>query len=159
MSDRERLNRSVPRSEADPSSASSETPLIGLPASPKSSVTRFPTLPSSPKPNATTFQQKKSPVSAMRAGGTLPLRAYEPAVSSTTSQTATKQTVFERTGPLSPLSARTPGTAVPYSPYQPFTPCMPMTPSLVTKADRKRMRKLEPKTPTMELVQDNNEVW
>ncbi|KAL2756043.1 hypothetical protein ACRALDRAFT_1063981 [Sodiomyces alcalophilus JCM 7366] len=156
--ERERGSRSGPRSEVDPASASSETPLMGLPVSPKPSVTRFPTLPSSPKPGATF--QKKAPPSAIRAGGTLPLRAYEPVMtSSTSSQTATKQTVFERTGPLSPLSARTPGTAVPYSPYQPFTPCMPMTPSLVTKADRKRMRRLEPKTPTMALVEDSNDIW
>ncbi|ROT36565.1 hypothetical protein SODALDRAFT_325884 [Sodiomyces alkalinus F11] len=158
LAEKERRSRSAPRSETDPASASSETPLIGLPGSPKPSITRFPPLPSSPKPGATF--QKKAPPSAVRTGGTLPLRAYEPAVASpTSSQTVTKQTVFARAGPLSPMTARTPGTAVPYSPYQPFTPCMPMTPSLVSRADRKRMKKLEPKTPTMELVQEDNDIW
>ncbi|TDZ25155.1 hypothetical protein Cob_v001759 [Colletotrichum orbiculare MAFF 240422] len=161
-------------SEVDPNSAVSErstAPLIGLPQSPKPGA-RFPTnvtLPSSPKPGATfpsspqlgaTFRSKAP--SAVRTGGALPLRAYEPAPSSPSlaSQT-TKQTVFTRTGPLSPSGARTPATgmAVPYSPYQPFTPCVPMTPSLVTKADRKRMRKLEPKTPTLEMVKSDDDIW
>ncbi|CAI4220001.1 unnamed protein product [Parascedosporium putredinis] len=74
---------------------------------------------------------------------------------------STKQTVFERTGPLSPSGAMTPftGMAVPYSPYQPYTPCVPMTPSLVTKADRKRMKRLEPKTPTVEMVKSSEDIW
>jgi hypothetical protein len=157
----------------DPISAAtdgSQTPLIGLPTSPKPGVNRFPSLPlspkpslpSSPKPDATfTFSRSNVP-SAVRTGGALPLRAYEPALTSpSTSSQQTKQTVFERMGPLSPMSARTPytGTAVPYSPYQPFTPCVPITPSLVTKADRKRMRKLEPKTPTLEMVRSDEDVW
>ncbi|KAF6808713.1 hypothetical protein CSOJ01_07385 [Colletotrichum sojae] len=150
-------------SEVDPNSATTErstAPLIGLPQSPKPGA-RFSgmTLPSSPKPGAS-FRNKAP--SAVRTGGALPLRAYEPALSSPSlaSQT-TKQTVFERTGPLSPSGARTPATgmAVPYSPYQPFTPCVPMTPSLVTKADRKRMRKLEPKTPTLEMVRSDDDIW
>ncbi|KAL0941860.1 uncharacterized protein CTRU02_204623 [Colletotrichum truncatum] len=158
-------------SEVDPNSATTErstAPLIGLPQSPKPGA-RFPTLPASPKPGATfpsspqpgaTFRSKAP--SAVRTGGALPLRAYEPALSSPsmTSQT-TKQTVFTRTGPLSPSGARTPATgmAVPYSPYQPFTPCVPMTPSLVTKADRKRMKRLEPKTPTLEMVKSDDDIW
>lgn len=147
----------------EPSSAttnSSQAQLVGLPTSPKPGVTRFPSLPASPKPGATF--QRADPPSAVRTGGTLPLRAYEPAMASpsATSQ-QTKQTVFERLGPLSPMSARTPytGAAVPYSPYQPYTPCVPITPSLVTKADRKRMKKLEPKTPTMEMVKSSDDIW
>ncbi|KXH33915.1 hypothetical protein CSIM01_02250 [Colletotrichum simmondsii] len=161
-------------SEMDPNSAVSErstAPLIGLPQSPKPGARFSSTLPSSPKPGSS-FQLPASPLpgagfrskapSAVRTGGSLPLRAYEPALSSPSlaSQT-TKQTVFTRTGPLSPSGARTPATgmAVPYSPYQPFTPCVPMTPSLITKADRKRMKKLEPKTPTLEMVRSDDDIW
>lgn len=156
--------------EVDPVSAISErstAPLIGLPSSPKPNATRFPSLPSSPKPGATfptsprpgqSFSRPNAP-SAVRTGGALPLRAYEPALSSPSAQT-TKQTTFERTMPLSP-GMRTPwtGAPVPYTPYQPFSPVVPVTPSLVTKADRKRMKQLQPKTPTMEMVQDSNDVW
>ncbi|KAI8955437.1 hypothetical protein F4801DRAFT_529358 [Xylaria longipes] len=164
-----RYNSQAP-SEVDPVSATSErstAPLIGLPGSPKPNSTRFPSLPSSPKPGATfptsprpgqSFSRPNAP-SAVRTGGTLPLRAYEPALSSPSAQT-TKQTTFERTMPLSP-GMRTPwtGAPVPYSPYQPFSPVVPVTPSLVTKADRKRMKQLQPKTPTMQMVQDTNDVW
>ncbi|KAI1309280.1 hypothetical protein F5Y03DRAFT_76909 [Xylaria venustula] len=156
--------------EVDPVSATSErstTPLVGLPSSPKPSQTRFPSLPASPKPGATfptsprpgqSFSRPNAP-SAVRTGGALPLRAYEPSLSSPSAQT-TKQTTFERTMPLSP-GARTPwtGAPVPYSPYQPFSPVVPVTPSLVTKADRKRMKQLQPKTPTMEMVQNSDEMW
>ncbi|PNH40569.1 hypothetical protein VD0004_g6435 [Verticillium dahliae] len=156
-------NISSAPTEADPISAASDhsqTPLVGLPTSPKPHVTRFPTLPASPKPGAT-FQRPNAP-SAVRTGGALPLRAYEPSLASPSMVAHnTKQTTFERTGPLSPSGLRTPatGAAVPYSPYQPFTPCIPMTPSLVSKADRKRMKRLEPKTPTMEMVRDSEDVW
>ncbi|GKT57877.1 hypothetical protein ColTof4_09859 [Colletotrichum tofieldiae] len=167
-------NPSTALSEMDPNSAVSErstAPLIGLPQSPKPGARFSTALPASPKPGSS-FQipaapgagggfRSKAP-SAVRTGGALPLRAYEPALSSPSlaSQT-TKQTVFTRTGPLSPSGARTPATgmAVPYSPYQPFTPCVPMTPSLVTKADRKRMKKLEPKTPTLEMVRSDDDIW
>jgi len=147
--------------ELDPESAVSEhsqAPLVGLPRSPKPGAT-FPSLPASPKPGAT-FSRPNAP-SAVRTGGALPLRAYEPALTSPSAvPQTTKQTVFERKGPLSPgMSARTPGTGVPYTPYQPFTPCMPVTPSLVTKEDRKRMKKMVPKTPTLEMVQSSDDVW
>ncbi|KAH7319807.1 hypothetical protein B0I35DRAFT_429917 [Stachybotrys elegans] len=154
-------NMSQAPTEVDPESATSEVPLVGLPASPRGS--RFPSLPASPKPGATFGRSSggSGAPSAVRAGGALPLRAYEPVHGSPATSTQVKQTVFERKGPLSPTSARTPFTAgaVPYSPYQPFTPCVPMTPSLVTKEDRRRMRKLEPKTPTMEMVKSSDEVW
>lgn len=165
--------------EMDPISATSETsttPLVrgervrdsrasGLPSSPKPGVNRFPSLnslPSSPKPGAT-FSRPNAP-SAVRTGGALPLRAYEPPLMSPNTYDRTvKQTVFERAGPLSPGlgTARTPhtGAPVPYSPYQPFSPVVPITPSLVTKADRKRMRRMEPKTPTMEMVQSSDDIW
>ncbi|KAK6078264.1 hypothetical protein SCUP234_06262 [Seiridium cupressi] len=153
-------NISEAPTEGDPVSAVSErstAPLVGLPSSPKPSVTRFPSLPSSPKPG-TTFQRGNAPP-AIRTGGSLPLRAYEPSLASPSTQT-TKQTVFER-APLSPSGLRTPftGAAVPYSPYQPYTPVVPMTPSLVTKADRKRMRALQPKTPTLQMVKSEDDIW
>ncbi|KAG5977993.1 hypothetical protein E4U55_006432 [Claviceps digitariae] len=149
-------------SEVDPASATSEhsqTPLLGFPSR-KSNANLASTLPLSPKPGAT-FSRANAP-SAVRTGGNLPLRAYEPAMSSPSATSyTTKQTVFERRGPLSPTTGRTPMTAgaVPYSPYQPFTPVIPVTPSLVTREDRKRMKKLVPKTPTMEMVKDSDELW
>ncbi|KAI1134125.1 hypothetical protein F5Y05DRAFT_245506 [Hypoxylon sp. FL0543] len=156
--------------EPDPVSAVSDrstAPLVGLPSSPKPGVNRFPSLPASPKPGATfptspreqSFSRPNAPT-AVRTGGTLPLRAYEPALSSPSAQT-TKQTTFERTTPLSPSGLRTPwtGAPVPYTPYQPFSPVVPITPSLVTKADRKRMKQLQPKTPTMEMVKSDDDVW
>ncbi|KAI2633467.1 hypothetical protein GGS21DRAFT_136572 [Xylaria nigripes] len=157
-------------SEADPISAISEqssTPLIGLPSSPKPNATRFPSLPSSPRvttasptsprPGAS-FSRPNAP-SAVRTGGTLPLRAYEPALNSPSAQT-TKQTTFERRVPSTP-GMRTPftGAPVPYSPYQPFSPVIPVTPSLVTKADRKRMKQQQPKTPTMNMVMSSDDMW
>ncbi|KAJ4158562.1 uncharacterized protein LMH87_009081 [Akanthomyces muscarius] len=156
---------SRPPTEADPESAvsavsqHSQAPLLGLPSSPKPGAT-FGTLPLSPRPGAR-FQRSNAP-SAVRTGGSLPLRAYEPALSSPSAvgQT-TKQTVFERRGPLSPGGGQTPYTAnaVPYSPYQPFTPCVPITPSLVTREDRKRMKKMVPKTPTVAMVQSSDDLW
>lgn len=148
--------------EADPESATSEhsqAPLVGI-SSPPRYGPRSPGLPSSPKPGATFA--RPNPPSAVRTGGNLPLRAYEPAmVSPSAVSHTTKQTVFERRGPLSPTTGRTPRTAgaVPYSPYQPFTPCIPVTPSLVTREDRRRMKRMVPKTPTVELVQSPDDVW
>ncbi|KAI1374489.1 hypothetical protein F4677DRAFT_171539 [Hypoxylon crocopeplum] len=156
--------------DPDPVSAISDrstAPLVGLPSSPKPGVNRFPSLPASPKPGATfpispreqSFSRPNAP-SAVRTGGTLPLRAYEPALSSPSAQT-TKQTTFERAAPLSPSGLRTPwtGAPVPYTPYQPFSPVVPVTPSLVTKADRKRMKQLMPKTPTVQMVKSDDEMW
>ncbi|KAK7942784.1 uncharacterized protein PG986_011897 [Apiospora aurea] len=153
-------NASQATYEQDPSSATTDkstTPLVGLPSSPKPGVNRFPSLPASPKPGAT-FSRPNAP-SAVRTGGALPLRAYEPSLASPSMQT-TKQTVFER-APLSPSGLRTPwtGAPVPYTPYQPQTPCIPVTPSLVTKADRKRMKSMNPKTPTLEMVKSSDEIW
>ncbi|CAJ2505460.1 Uu.00g128540.m01.CDS01 [Anthostomella pinea] len=174
--------------EYDPVSATSErstAPLVGLPSSPKPGVNRFSSFPASPKPGATfptsprgdtfpasprgatfpispkpgaSFSRPNAP-SAIRTGGALPLRAYEPAMASPSVQT-TKQTTFER-APLSPSGLRTPwtGAPVPYTPYQPFSPVMPVTPSLITKADRKRMKQMHPKTPTMQMVQSSDDIW
>ncbi|SPO04920.1 uncharacterized protein DNG_07605 [Cephalotrichum gorgonifer] len=170
-------NTSGVPTEFEPTSANSEhsqAPLVGLPQSPKPGVNRFPTLPASPRsgrfPSSTPTlplspkpESSFSRPSAVRTGGTLPLRAYESSLASpTNSSFQTKQTTFERAGPLSPgFGQRTPftGAAVPYSPYQPFSPMVPVTPSLVTKADRKRMKRLEPKTPTVAMVQSAEDMW
>ncbi|KAI9740790.1 MAG: hypothetical protein M1818_004756 [Claussenomyces sp. TS43310] len=92
---------------------------------------------------------------------TLPFRAFDPpgGVSSPSSQ-MTKTTVLERTTPLTP-GLKTPWTAgaVPYSPYQPFTPLMPVTPRLVTKEDRKAMKKMEKKRPVLEMIKSDDELW
>lgn len=169
------------------SSEKSTTPLVGLPTSPKPGVTRFPSLPASPRPGqqsfprdstlptspapGQTFQQQQQRESsstqhpfqranaptAIRAGGALPLRAYEPSLAS---PRLGQQTVFTRAGPLLPgLGTPYTGAAVPYSPYQPFSPVVPVTPSLVTKEDRKRMRRMEPKTPTVEMVMSSEDIW
>ncbi|KAI6400039.1 hypothetical protein MCOR20_008579 [Pyricularia oryzae] len=173
-------NVSSSTSEADPVSAASDkstTPLVGLglPLSPKPNVTRFPadslrSLPSSPRPGASfslplspkpgaSFSRSNVP-SAVRTGGALPLRAYEPALQSPNAiARTTKETTFERTGPMSPGGGPLTGAAVPYSPYQPFSPVIPMTPSLVIREDRRRMRRLEPKTPTLEMVKNAEDIW
>ena len=157
-------------SDAEPVSAVSDkstTGLVGLPTSPKPGVNRFPSLDSLPaSPRASTFNRPNKPT-AIRAGGALPLRAYEPSIVSPsgTGHQTTKQTVFTRAdNPLSPglpTGMRTPwtGAPVPYTPYQPFSPVIPMTPSIMSKADRKRMKKLEPKTPTVEMVKENEDIW
>jgi len=101
----------------------------------------------------------------MRQGGGLPLRAYESAEMKSPRSIMFQKTVFERANPLSPTTPftgmNTPytGAAVPYSPYQPFTPVIPMTPRLVTREDRKRLKRFEPKTPTLEMVPSQDEVW
>jgi hypothetical protein len=162
-----------PVSAVSEKSTSSTSGLVGLPTSPKPGVNRFPSLdslPASPKPGQSFATNKPTPlqVGALRPGGALPLRAYEPSLASPTAQTAhngsTKQTVFTRAAPMSPgmqTGMRTPwtGAPVPYTPYQPFSPVVPITPSLVTRADRKRMRRFEPKTPTVEMVRSSDDLW
>ncbi|KAK0672016.1 hypothetical protein QBC41DRAFT_38392 [Cercophora samala] len=150
-----------------PSATSSTSGLVGLPTSPKPGVNRFPSmdsLPASPRPGQTSFSRPNAP-SAVRAGGALPFRAYEPAVTSPSAASfgTTKQTVFTRPDRDAglPTGQRTPwtGAPVPYTPYQPFSPVIPVTPSLLSKKERKMMRRLEPKTPTLEMVRDTDDVW
>ncbi|KAL5611716.1 hypothetical protein BROUX41_000709 [Berkeleyomyces rouxiae] len=163
--------------EEPTSSTSSQAPLVGLPASPRSTTGSFPALPASPRsskfqgqftgggnasglslplsPRNSNFSRPNQP-SAVRTGGVLPLRAYEPSV---TTPRAIAQTTFERTMPFSPMGAGTPGTSVPYTPYQPFSPVVPVTPSLVTREERKRMKKMVPKTPTLEMAQSSEDLW
>ncbi|RDA93922.1 hypothetical protein CP533_4543 [Ophiocordyceps camponoti-saundersi (nom. inval.)] len=127
-------------------------PKVGLPRSPKPGA-GFPRM--APVPTLGTVRRP----SAVNEGGLLPLRAYDPGKLGASSST-TIQTVLERKEPEGPMSGRSPLSAtVPYSPYQPYTPCMPITPSLVTKEDRKRMKKMMPKTPTTEMVKRTEDVW
>ncbi|PFH62965.1 hypothetical protein XA68_10716 [Ophiocordyceps unilateralis] len=140
-------------SEGGDSPQRHQPPIVGLPRSPKPGSC-FPPVSSVPK-----LGNVRRP-SAVREGGLLPLRAYDPEKLGANSST-TIQTVLERKEPEGPMTGRSPLTAasVPYSPYQPYTPCMPITPSLVTREDRKRMKKMMPKTPTTEMVKSTEEVW
>jgi hypothetical protein len=36
---------------------------------------------------------------------------------------------------------------------------IPITPRLVTKADRKAMKKMESKTPVLEMIKSDDELW
>jgi len=185
-SQRHRDVSSSTTTEADPVSAVSDkstSGLVGLPSSPRPGVNRFPsldTLPASPRPTQQSFSGSRgggggglpppisTTTSAVRQGGALPLRAYEPSLgspSAASTQTTTKQTVFTRAaGPLSPgmtTGMRTPwtGAPVPYTPYQPFSPVVPITPSLVTRDDRRRIKRMVPKTPTVEMVKGSEDIW
>jgi hypothetical protein len=96
----------------------------------------------------------------------LPLRQFEPAVTSPSFAPSTKTTVLERNGPAGGGGPQTGGLrtpwsagAVPYSPYQPFTPIMPITPRLVTKEDRKAMKKRGGRTPVLEMIKSEDELW
>lgn len=127
-------------------------------------------------PSTTPVSAHPTPNSAVNATGALPLRAYErtPTSAATTTSTSpispdslaspTKTTVLERTTllPSGPNTAlRTPWTAgaVPYSPYMPQTPVIPVTPRLITRDERRAMRKYAPRTPVVEMVSDDGEVW
>jgi hypothetical protein len=79
---------------------------------------------------------------------------------------STKTTVLERNSPVGGAGPQTGGLrtpwsagAVPYSPYQPFTPIMPITPRLVTKEERKMMKKREGRTPVLEMIKSEDELW
>lgn len=147
------------QSSRDPASATSttsQTPLF------PAQVRRQPSFPNKSTNNSTT----NLPPSNNSSVRQLPLRQFEPAMQSPSFSYSTKTTVLERTSPLSPGlttggGPRTPWSAgaVPYSPYQPFTPMMPITPRLVTKADRKAMKKAQPKTPVLEMIKSEDELW
>jgi hypothetical protein len=142
---------SVQSSRADPMSATSTTSQTPL----------FPP-PRQQKPTPAPINTTTSTAATQRA---LPFRAFEPSITSPSFAPSTKTTVLERTGPghHGPNTAglKTPWSAgaVPYSPYQPFTPLMPITPHLVTKEERKAMKKAEGRKPVLEMVKDSDEVW
>lgn len=140
------------RDPASATSTNSQTPLF--PAQSQ----RLP-----PYPSTSTVNLQPSNNSSSRQ---LPLRQFEPAMQSPSFSYSTKTTVLERTNPLSPGlttggGPRTPWSAgaVPYSPYQPFTPMMPITPRLVTKEERKARKKMEPRTPVLEMIKSDDEIW
>jgi len=131
-------------------------------------INSIPTPSTSPRPvptnNNNTFHSATNP------SGALPFRAYDTALTTSPYSgniaTTTKTTVLERNEALSPGpktggGLRTPWTAgaTPYSPYMPMTPVMPITPRLVTKEERKLMRKMSPRTPVREMVGSEGEVW
>lgn len=150
----------------------------GIPTSPRASR-----VPPTLNLRTSSSQQAPSPSQPSSTVGSthraLPFRAFDPPPGlaspslnsgfnlSSAATPATKTTVLERAAHPALLSPglRTPWTAgaVPYSPYQPFSPLMPVTPHLVTKEDRKMERKREKKmglkSPTLEMVGNENETW
>ena len=147
------------QSSRDPSSATSTTSQTPLFTAQTQNQTRY-QLPA-PK-NSTSNLSTNLPPSNNNSVRALPLRQFEAGLHSPSFSYSTKTTVFERQSPLSPSGGpKSPWSAgaVPYSPYQPFTPMMPITPRLVTKADRKAMKKMEPKTPVLEMIKSDDELW
>jgi hypothetical protein len=142
------------RDPASASSATSQTPLF-----PAQSQRQ----PPYPNKSTSTVNLPPSNNSSVRQ---LPLRHFEPALQSPSFTYSTKTTVLERSNPLSPGlttggGPKTPWSAgaVPYSPYQPFTPMMPITPRLVTRQERKAMKKIEARTPTLEMIKSEDEIF
>ncbi len=126
-------------------SATSQTPLF-LPAPPPRHL------------------QSSNPPSNNSSSRALPLRSFEPALQSPSFVPSTKTTVLERNLPSNgPHTGglRTPWSAgaVPYSPYQPFSPMIPITPRLVTKEERKAKKKVEGRTPVLEMIKSEDEIW
>jgi hypothetical protein len=162
---------------------------LGLPANPKAQRAGLPPISTSlsrqgtPATGAATTTAGASAISVVpppsgistnTSTRTLPFRAFDPPPSlgvaaSLTSPTATsfapqvKTTVLERSAPSNLLSPgmRTPWTAgqVPYSPYMPQTPMTPFSPRLVTREERRMRKKLEARTPVVEMVRGEEEVW
>lgn len=137
-------------------STNSQTPLYSPRTPPQ---TQSQAVASHPKPFTS------NPPSNNASTRTLPFRAFDPPLASPSfaSQT-TKTTVLERTAPVNGLQTgglKTPWSAgaVPYSPYQPFSPITPITPRLVTKKDRKAMKKAEGRAPVTELIKSEDEIW
>ncbi|KAJ9657180.1 hypothetical protein H2201_008261 [Coniosporium apollinis] len=95
--------------------------------------------------------------SASPSTSTLPLRALGDAA-----LPATKTTYLERRrDALGLTTPRTGVPATPYSPYMPFTPITPVTPHLVSRHERKMMKKNEVKKVATadDQVKDEKELW
>jgi len=159
------VNPYSPRHRPNHSQASVQSSNRGDPISATSATSQTPLNMAPPK------QQQRQPSpnppssnnSSTRA---LPLRQFEPAVTSPSFAPSTKTTVLERSGPVGGAGPQTGGLrtpwsagAVPYSPYQPFSPMMPITPRLVTKEDRKAQKKREGRTPVLEMIKSEDELW
>lgn len=147
--------------------ATSRPPVLTIPTAPPVRAAAPPPLsfkmPPANNSTATLPQPQLQPnASAASSTRQLPFRAFDPppGLNSPSFSVGTKTTVLERTTPLSP-GLKTPWSAgaVPYTPYQPFTPLMPVTPRLVTREERKKMRREMPKSPTMEMVRDEEDLW
>jgi hypothetical protein len=147
----------------DPASAvstTSTTPFMPPPERPMPPPER-PTL----APIGIPRQSTSHPPSNNSSVRALPFRQFEPALASPSFSHSTKTTVLERSPQLGggPNTAglKTPWSAgaVPYSPYQPFTPMVPITPRLVTKEDRKKMKKMQGRAPALEMVASDDELW
>lgn len=141
--------------------ATSRVPNLQIPAAPTIRTPAPPPL-SFKMPQANNSTNPLPNASAASSTRQLPFRAFDPppGLNSPSFSIGTKTTVLERTTPLSP-GLKTPWSAgaVPYTPYQPFTPLMPVTPRLVTREERKKMKREMPKSPTLEMVQDNEDMW
>jgi len=117
-------------------------------------------------PPKQTRQPSPNPPSNNSSQRALPFRQFEPALTSPSFAPSTKTTVLERAGPVGGAGPQTGGLrtpwsagAVPYSPYQPFSPVMPITPRLVTKEERKAQKKKEGRTPVLEMIKSEDELW
>lgn len=148
----------------------------GIPVSPRANRTSpAPLKLTTPQISEPTQQQPSQTVGSTQRA--LPFRAFDPPANLASPSLSsgftnyqppqTKTTVLERSNHPALLTPglKTPWTAgaVPYSPYQPFSPLMPVTPRLVTKedrkADRKREKKLGLKSPTLEMVGEDRDMW
>ncbi|TQS38494.1 hypothetical protein Golomagni_00999 [Golovinomyces magnicellulatus] len=95
----------------------------------------------------------------------LPLRRFESdSESKCFIPPATKTTILERMKRSDNLEIGTPGISrssgsTPYSPYQPLSMTIPVTPILITREERKQRKKLKPKTPVLELVRNEADLW
>jgi hypothetical protein len=160
----EQLNPYGPniRHRPNPSQVSVQSSTHGDPISATSAKSSTPLNPSSKQQR----QPSPNPPSNNSSSRALPLRQFEPPLVSPSFVSSTKTTVLERTGPAGGGGPQTGGLrtpwsagAVPYSPYQPFSPVMPITPRLVTKEERKAQKKREGRTPVLEMIKSEDELW
>ncbi|RKF54192.1 hypothetical protein GcM3_211014 [Golovinomyces cichoracearum] len=95
----------------------------------------------------------------------LPLRRFESdSESKYFIPPTTKTTILERMKRSDNIDIGTPGMSrssglTPYSPYQPLSMTIPVTPVLITREERKQRKKLKPKTPVLELVRNEADLW
>jgi hypothetical protein len=146
-------HRNYPSQNSLQSVADPQTPVF-IPASKRA-----------PAPHPIPTSSNPTPTNA--SSRTLPFRQFDTGLKSPSFKPATKTTVLERkeaqhSGPATG-GLKTPWSAgaVPYSPfYQPFTPMIPVTPRLITKEDRKIMKKQEKKLgQVQELIKSEDDLW
>ncbi|KAK0099447.1 hypothetical protein ONS95_004657 [Cadophora gregata] len=164
--------RNGPRHSPNPSRTSVQSQNSnrgGDPSSATSATSQTPLFLSAPKPrhlqlNSQAQAQPSNPPSTNSSSRALPFRSFEPALQSPSFVPTTKTTVLERN--IKPNGPQTGGLktpwsagAVPYSPYQPFSPMIPITPRLVTKEERKQKKKEEGRTPVLEMIKSEDDLW